>query len=187
MKQQIIAIKRKVIRSNAKKKALPDPEFDSISWAIKARAPAEQINRDIRFIKIETDRIVATDGQILMIAGVENPPPPGCYDVLIATWKIIVLEKVEAAYPDYARVTVFDNPPDKKCSIVTCGPSGFSEFIYTAYQFQAYSAELLRKVFIPEQQITMEWRAGMKPLIIKAPGRTAVIMPLLIKKAEVTA
>jgi hypothetical protein len=175
---EIIVIKRKIVLPSAKKKALPDVEFDRITWAIKGRLVNDGLKRAIRFIKIEPNKIVATDGHILLMADTETEYPTGCYNVLIATWKMIVLEKVEVDYPDYGKLLIFPSPPDKVKEFYTTEKHGMNEFVYAAYQFEQYALPLLQRCYIPYQSIKMEWRSGLMPLIITAPMQTALIMPL---------
>ena len=173
---EIIVIKRKVIRTSAKKKSLPDAEYDRIVWAIKGRSN-DELSPNIKCIKIEPNKIVATDGHILLAADIETEYPSGVYNVLIATWKIIVLEKMDAEYPDYGRLFIFTKPPDKVKEF-WCGENGINNFIYNALQLEPYAINLLQRCYVPYQSIKMEWRDRFQPLIITAPQHTALIMPL---------
>jgi hypothetical protein len=175
---EIIVIKRKIIRTSPKKKSLPDAEFDRITWAIKGRSN-DPFRTNISCIKIEPNKIIATNGHILLMANTETEYPAGCYDVLIATWKLIVLEKVDIEYPNYMQVlTFFTNPPERVKEFSTGYNDAINLFIYNALQFETYAINLLQRCYIPYQSIKMEWRSGQKPLIITAPMQTAVIMPL---------
>jgi len=174
---EIIVIKRKIIRESAKKKSLPDLEYDRIMWAIKGRS-LEQSRKTLYCIKIEPKKIIATDGSVLFISETEAEYPSGCYDVLISTWKLTVLEKVDVEYPDYAKVLTFTQPPDKVEEFSTEGKDAINLFIYEAYQLQAYALPLLQRAYIPSQSIKMEWREGLLPLVITAPMQTALVMPL---------
>jgi len=174
---EIIVIKRKIVRSSSKKKSLPDLEFDRIAWAIKGRSNDES-RKNVHCVKIEPNKIVATDGHILLIADTETEYPTGCYDVLIATWKLIVLEKVDAEYPKYGKLLEFTRPPDKVEEFDSAYNDGINLFVYKALQLEAYSIALLQRCYITNQSIKMEWRSGRMPLIITAPQHTAIIMPL---------
>jgi len=174
---EIIVIKRKIIRTSAKKKTLSDPEYDRIMWAIKGRSMDPE-RKSIRCVKIDPHKIIATDGTILLISETETEYPSGCYDVLISTWKLTVLEKVDVEYPDYTKVLTFSKPPDKVREVSTGHKDAMNLFIYEAYQLQAYALPLLQRAFIPYQSIKMEWREGFNALVITAPQQTALVMPL---------
>lgn len=174
---EIIVIKRKVIRPSAKKKALPDAEFDRITWAIKGRSFDEFIE-NVQCVKIEPNKVVATDGHILLISEIETEYPTGCYNVLIATWKLIVLEKVDVDFPAYEKLFIFVNPPEKVREFCTYYKDAITLFIYEAFQLGAFSIPLLQRAYIPYQNIKMEWRGMPNALVITAPQQTALIMPL---------
>jgi hypothetical protein len=174
---EIIVIKRKIVRTSPKKKSLPDAEFDRITWAIKGRS-LDTTRKDVSCVKIEPKKIVATDGHILLTADTETEYPVGCYDVLIATWKLIVLEKMDVEYPDYSRMLVPTRLPDKVKEFTTEYKDAINLFVYNALQLESYAINLLQRCYIPYQSIKMEWRSGQMPLIITAPMQTALIMPL---------
>jgi hypothetical protein len=171
---EIIVIKRKIVRSSAKKKSLPDHEFDRITWAIKGRSN-DEFQKNIRCVKIEPKKVVATDGHILLMADTETEYPTGCYNVLIASWKLIVLEKVDVEYVNYGKLLVFTRPPD---NVKEFYPLDFTHFVWSAYQLESYALPLLQRCYIPNQSIKMEWRSEFSPLVITAPQHTAIIMPL---------
>ena len=177
---EIIVIKRKVVRTSAKKKAEPDAEYDRIMWAIKGRS-MDDCRKNIYCIKIEPKKFIATDGHILLISETETEYPTGCYTVLIATWKLIVLEKVDVVFPDYEKLFEFTNPPDKIREFSTYNKYGINQFVYEVFQLQAYQLHLLQRCYIPYQNIKLEWRGKNNPyaaLVITAPQQTALIMPL---------
>ena len=174
---EIIVIKRKIIRTSAKKKTLSDPEYDRIMWAIKGRSMDPE-RKSIRCVKIDPHKIIATDGTILLISETETEYPSGCYDVLISTWKLTVLEKVDVIFPDHVRVLTFNKPPEKVREFSTGYKEAINRFVYEAYQLQAYSLPLLQRAYIPNQDIKMEWRDGFHALVITASQQTALVMPL---------
>lgn len=178
--EEIIVIKRKVVRPSAKKKAESDAEFDRITWAIKGRS-IDDSRKSIYCIKIEPNKIIATDGHALLITDTETEYPSGCYNVLISTWKLIVLEKVDVDFPAYEKLFEFTNPPEKVREFSTYFKNGINQFVYEIYQLQAYQLHLLQRCYIPYQNIKLEWRGQRNPraaLIIKAPQQTALVMPL---------
>lgn len=173
---KIIVIKRKIIRISDKKKSQPDPEYDRICWAIKGRSLDPL--RKTSCIKIDPQKIIATDGYVLFIAETEAYYPPGCYDVLISTWRLTVLEKVDIQYPNYKKLLVFNSPPAKISEFNTSGTGGITKFIYEAYQLQIYEIPLLQQAFMPNQDIKLEWRSEHSPLVVTAPMQKALVMPL---------
>lgn len=186
---EILVIKRKIVRTSAKKKSLPDPEFDRISWVVKARMPEGEHRRIICGVKIEDTQIVASDGHILCIAkfspetrmSAPSIYPIGCYEVLLANWRLIVLEKTEGDYPDYSRVIPIDDA-EKEEEFYGSMPRGFSMFLRKVYQHCAYDFKLLQRVFFNDSFI-VEYRSGMLPLVIKSKkgdgwDRLALVMPM---------
>lgn len=174
---EIIVIKRKIVRPSAKKKSLPDAEFDRIMWAIKGRS-VDPSRKNICCIKIEPNKIIATDGHIFLISETETEYPTGCYNVLIATWKLIVLEKVDVDFPAYEKLFVFTNPPEKVQEFSTYHKDAINLFFYEAFQLGAFAIPLLQRAYIPYQNIKMEWRGMPNALLITAPQQTALVMPL---------
>lgn len=179
---EILVIKRKIIRTSAKKKTLPDPEFDRISWAIKARA-TEEYRKTITCVKIEDNQIVATNGHILCIAKFAAPSlyPIGCYEVLLINWRLIVLEKIDVGYPDYSKI-IPSFKADKEEEFYGSQPQGFSMFLRKVYQYCAYDINLLQRVFF-NNYLVVEYRSGLLPLVIKSKkgddwDRLALIMPI---------
>jgi len=180
MAEEIIVIKRKVIRASAKKKSLPDMEFDNISWAIKARSD-DETRTDIHCILIQGNKIVASNGAVLCISKIAQEYPSGCYDVLLASWRLIVLEKVDAKFPEYDKLIPSDIPE------VTGEINGdFTSFLSQVYRLASYDVKYLQMVFMDEQ-FFFEYREGekpLKPLVLKNIGgdnwtRMAFVMPRL--------
>jgi len=176
---EIVVIKRKVVRSSEKKKALPNMEFDRITWAIKGRS-FDSDRANICRIKIEPNKVIATNGHVLFIADTEGVYPDGVYEVLFASWRLIVLEKQDYEYPAYEKVIEFSKPINKVVEFYTSGTDGIDAFAYHALRLDAFALKYIQLAYIPYENIKMEWRDSMTALVVSAPKRTALIMPMIL-------
>jgi hypothetical protein len=172
-----LVIKRNIMRTSAKKKSLPDQEYDRLIWVLQGRSK-DETRKNLYGIFIEPKKITATDGHILLSIDTEAEYPTGFYSVLISTWRLTVLEKTDFTFPDYRQLLDKASPPDNIKEFAPVGKDSFSLFAYDILRFQCYSINNLKRVFIPHEPVSIEYRKGFVPLLVKAPKRIALVMPI---------
>lgn len=165
---EIVVIKRNIVRSSPKKKSLPDLEFDRIAWAIKGRS-VDNYRKILQNIHIANGRIASTDGHILLVAKFEEGKyPDGVYNVLLSSWKLIVLEKMgDVEFPKWESIIPTEKPEFTRKMLGSLKYS-FSDLLRSVYRRKWFDISLLQRSFIPCDSLMAEiFPSEFSPLVLK--------------------
>jgi hypothetical protein len=165
------------------KKSRFDTAFLDLQWLFKARS--RDITRPaITGILVEPAKIVATDGHRLHL--ITNPYPSiscGEYDVYaINQSKVILIAKPDGSddrlFPNWNRpvITMEGNTPEHEIAITN------PTYFYTEIlKHHPVNIKLLQDA-ISNELMNVRIYGENQPVIIATKTRTAIVMPLLVKK-----
>jgi len=158
-----------------------DPDFNAINWVMKARSK-DPVRPNIQGINVDTGVFCCTDGHRLHAAAVETyDVPNGTYAIKSINKSVIVLEKMDADFPDYDKVF-----PEFKPSHRASYNGDKSTFIRDVYRKFAsdqtgFNLDYLLDAYVENMTVEMAGTGkAFKPLTIWDEGqsRAALIMPL---------
>lgn len=163
------------------------PAFKHLRFVAVA-VSSDETRMGMNYLKVEKNKIIATDGRRLHMVEIDPPVEPGLYEVIKNNTRDIVIardDNPKTEYPNYDRVIPTDS------AIYSCTfdgirnlkrkPRDFAKVSQMMYLFPEPTTFNLKYVedigFGPWR---VEWRGASKGLVFRTTERMALIMPMQI-------